>query len=95
MPSMAYSILGKKLLGIEGVPVKEQQRMVNRAISAARDFYDKEVFHLREALEFYADPKRYNDVGLKIDWGNGHYHVKSSIEVDEGNIARIALKENK
>ncbi|MCP3921694.1 MAG: hypothetical protein GY714_03825 [Desulfobacterales bacterium] len=33
-------ILSKKLFGIETVPVKEQKRMVNRAIKAAVEYHE-------------------------------------------------------
>jgi len=36
-------ILAKKLLGIEGVPKKEQSKMVAKAIKAAVEFYDNKL----------------------------------------------------
>jgi len=48
-------ILAKKLFGIEGVPIKEQRKMVSRAIKAAVEFHesfkDKATFEITQLIK--------------------------------------------
>ena len=43
-------IVASRLLGIEGVPLAEQKRMVNRAARDAVQWHEAEVERLRKAL---------------------------------------------
>lgn len=55
-------ILAKKLFGFEGVPVVEQKRMINRAISAAIEYHESEIQRAVEnniELEYIQDIKNF------------------------------------
>lgn len=49
-----------------------------------------ELGHLREALEFYADPKHWESIMVE-DYGDGHQTWESGAAVDGGARARAVL----
>ena len=49
-------IIGRKLLGIESVPIKEQRRMVARAVKASVEFYEQSVKEERAACAKDVEP---------------------------------------
>ena len=50
----------------------------------------REIKRLREALEYYADKRRY-DNSVAIDRGDGSHDYSTEILEDEGAIARDAI----